>query len=239
MPRPRLLLLHGALGAADQMAPLVTLLQPHFATVSLSLPGHGDAADRGPFRIPTFTGALVEWLDAEQSGPVDCFGYSMGGYVALDTARTRPDLVRSVATLGTKFAWTLETARRETRFLDPEAIRARVPYFADQLERRHAALGWEEVLRRTGDLLAALGEAPVLGEAEFASVPQRVRIMVGDRDRTVTLEESAAAARALPAGELEVLPATPHPFEQVTLPRLVASLRDFFLAPATGSPTET
>jgi hypothetical protein len=48
--------------------------------------------------------------------------------------------------------------------------------------------------------------------------------MVGDRDAIVTLEETAAAARSLPAGELAVLPNTAHPFEQVHLPLLAALL---------------
>lgn len=229
MTRPPLLLLHGALGAADQMAPLAALLEPLFETVTLSLPGHGDAPEAEPFRIPRFTEAVIQWLDGEQLGPVDCFGYSMGGYVALDVVRTRPDLIRRVATLGTLFAWTPEVAARETRMLDGAALRAKVPWFAELLERRHVALGWEEVLRRTADLLVSLGESPVLVPDTVTTATQPVRIIVGDRDRTVTLEESAAMARALPAGELEVLPRTPHPFERVSLPRLAASLRDFLL----------
>jgi hypothetical protein len=54
-----------------------------------------------------------------------------------------------------------------------------------------------------------------------------VRVMVGDRDAMVSVEESAAAARALPAGELAVLPRTPHPIEQVRLERLVGEIDDF------------
>ena len=38
-------------------------------------------------------------------------------------------------------------------------------------------------------------------------------------------------ARALPKGELEVLPATPHPFERVLLQRLATSLHEFFAQP--------
>ena len=44
--------------------------------------------------------------------------------------------------------------------------------------------------------------------------------MVGDRDTTVSVEESAAAYRALPSGELMVLPRTQHPIERVDVYRL-------------------
>lgn len=62
-------------------------------------------------------------------------------------------------------------------------------------------------------------DAP-LGAGELARIHHRVRIMVGDRDGTVSVEESAAAFRQLPSGELMVLPRTPHPLEQVDVYRL-------------------
>lgn len=226
-----LLLLHGALGAADQMAPLAPLLESGFHPRLLDLPGHGPAPLAGGFDSASFAGFLIDWLEREQLGPVDCFGYSMGGYVALEAARQRPDLIRDVATLGTKFDWSVESAARETRFLDPAAIRAKVPYFAELLETRHSALGWETVLRHTGDLMLALGAAPLLTPERLSQIGGRVRVMVGDRDGTVSVTESAAAAKAIPGGELEVLPRTPHPFERAPLQRLGWSLHDFFLGP--------
>lgn len=231
VPRPVLILLHGALGAADQMAPLVPLLESGFAPRLLDLPGHGPAPLRGGFDTGSFVGVLIEWLERQQLGPVDCFGYSMGGYVALEIARQRPDLVRDVATLGTRFDWSVESAARETRLLDPAAIRAKVPYFAELLQSRHTALGWETVLRHTANLMMALGKDPLLTPERLGEITRRVRIMVGDRDSTVSVAESAAAAKAIPEGELEVLPRTPHPFERAPLPRLAASLREFLLGP--------
>jgi pimeloyl-ACP methyl ester carboxylesterase len=67
-----------------------------------------------------------------------------------------------------------------------------------------------------------------LHPADVAELQQRVRIGIGDRDSTVTLAESVEMAQALPHGELEVLPGTPHPFERVPLPRLAYTLTEFF-----------
>ena len=229
MPLPKLLLLHGALGASDQMAPLALLLESRFQLHLPDLPGHGAAPLNGPFTTPAFAENLIQWLDLQALGPLDVFGYSMGGYVALEVARQRPDLFRSIATLGTKFAWSPEVVKRELRLLDPEMIRSKVPTFADLLARRHKTLPWEEVLRHTGALMSGLGDAPLLTAETLATVPHRVRIMVGDRDGTVSVEESAAAAKALPQGQLEVLPLTPHPFEKAPFPRIAASLTEFVL----------
>jgi pimeloyl-ACP methyl ester carboxylesterase len=54
-----------------------------------------------------------------------------------------------------------------------------------------------------------------------------VRVCLGDRDPTTTLAESADIYRALPAGELAVLPATPHELDRVAPARLLALITDF------------
>jgi pimeloyl-ACP methyl ester carboxylesterase len=226
MTRPRVLLLHGGLGAGDQMAPLADLVAPSLTPAVLDLPGHGAAALDGPFDLATMTARVIAELDHAQQGPVGIFGYSMGGYVALETARRRPDLVRAIVTFATKFAWTPEAAARESRFLDAAKIRAKVPYFADELERRHTALGWEQVLAHTAAMMAALGAAPVLTTEALQGVACPVRMLVGDRDGTVSVEESLAASRAVQNGELEVLPGVAHPFEKAPLDCIARSLTE-------------
>jgi pimeloyl-ACP methyl ester carboxylesterase len=120
----------------------------------------------------------------------------MGGYVALHLAAAHAARIASVATLGTKVVWDPALAAREAARLDPAVIRARVPRFADTLAERHAgAGGWEGVLARTADVLRALGERPLL-----------------------------APERLAPAGELLVLPRTPHPRERVDVARLAGAV---------------
>jgi pimeloyl-ACP methyl ester carboxylesterase len=225
-----LLVLHGALGASSQLGTLVATLDGSIRIHTLDFEGHGNAAPRGRhFRIRHFAEDVVEVLDRERIYCADFFGYSMGGYVALHLALHAPHRVGRVATLGTKFWWDPPTANREVARLDPTTIRAKVPRFADALEVRHAnAGGWERVLAYTAECLRDLGDHPLLTEQTLGRIAQPVRVIVGDRDATVTVEESAAAARALPNGELAVLPATPHPIEQVNLARLAPVLAEFF-----------
>jgi pimeloyl-ACP methyl ester carboxylesterase len=153
----------------------------------------------------------------------------MGGYVALKLAAESPELVSRVATLGTKLAWTPAVAAKEAGRLDPEVIRAKVPKFGEMLEKRHAgAGGWESVLAKTATLMKDLGHNPELNSNEMSKIDRPVRLMVGDRDAVVSIEETVAGAKAVPAGESAVLPNTVHPFEQVRLPLLATLLRDFF-----------
>lgn len=224
-----LLLLHGALGSASQVAPLGALLADAHDVHAVELEGHGDTPpSETSYNVGRFAQGVREFMSERRIERAAIFGYSMGGYVALHLAAESPDLVTSVATLATKLAWTPAVAARETSRLIPATIRAKVPAFADVLERRHAnAGGWETVLAKTSALMIELGERPVVDTATFARLPQRIRLLVGDRDNVVTVDETAAAARAIGRGELGVLPSTSHPFEQVRLPLLATLLREF------------
>jgi len=225
-----LILIHGALGSAAQMAPLADHLRSTREIHVVELEGHGDTPTaHDAFAIDHFTDQIRRFLNQHGIERAAFFGYSMGGYVALRLAAETPNVVSSVATLGTKLAWSPEVAARETSRLDPITIRATVPKFADALERRHTgAGGWETVLSRTAALMTELGRQPIVDASVISRITQPVRLMVGDRDNVVTIDETASAARGLSSGELCVLPATPHPFEQVKIPLLATVLIDFF-----------
>ena len=162
------------------------------------------------------------------SGDTVVFGYSMGGYAALLLAAQRPQGLKGVITLGTKLAWNPEMAAKEVSRLHAPTIRAKVPKFADQLEERHrGAGGWESVLGKTATLMTELGARPLVVDTVLAKIEVPVRLMVGDRDTLVTIDETASAARNIPQGQLAVLPGTPHPIEQVRPGVVVSMIEDF------------
>ena len=223
-----LILLHGALGDAKQLAPLADRLSPERRVTVLELEGHGTTPCRTDvLRIESFAAAVLREMDARSIARADFFGYSMGGYVALYLAATAAERVGRVATLATKLAWTPEVAARESAMLDPAAIRAKVPRFAAALEARHTALGWERLLTHTAELLHELGARPRVTDELLAAVSHPVRIAVGDRDATVSMDECVAAVRRLANGELEVHPRTAHPFEKAPVDRIARSLLEF------------
>jgi pimeloyl-ACP methyl ester carboxylesterase len=232
MAKPAVILLHGALGNAAQVAPLAPLLSDHLDVHSLDFAGHGAAALPGArFTMDRFADDVAAYMQAHALGPVYLFGYSMGGYVACTLALRDPAPVRGIFTLGTKFYWDPETAARDAGRMDPQKIAAKVPQFAATLAARHPALGWETVLGHTRALLESLGISGGLRPAAVAGLDLPVRVCLGDRDTTTTLTESAEMARAFPQGELEVLPNTPHELERVRLARLAATLLDFCAPP--------
>lgn len=209
-----LLLLHGALYTAAEFAPLIDALGPDRQVHTFDFPGHGSRADqKGPFGIGAFADATLEEMDRLGVAQADIFGFSMGGYVALYLAATHPERVGRITTLGTKMAWDEETAEREMKNLDPETIEKKVPAFAEVLRDRHGDPAWKTVLERTAAMMSRLGAEPPLTDETLASIEHPVRMMVGDRDRMVSIEETQAAYRALANGELMVVPGTPHGVE--------------------------
>jgi pimeloyl-ACP methyl ester carboxylesterase len=229
MDRPNLLLLHGALGAGAQLAALAPHLQAQYTLHLLDFEGHGATPMRDrPFAIAHFAENVLDYMTSHALESAHIFGYSMGGYVACALAATHPPKVLSIATLGTRFHWDPETAAREVAFLDPDRILAKVPHFASALEARHTGSGWQAVLQATAGLLTKLGESGGLRAPELARVLCPVRVIVGDHDRTVGVHEAHEVYRALPQGQLEVLPATPHEFERVAPERLAYTLSAFF-----------
>ncbi|MDF1504439.1 alpha/beta fold hydrolase [Roseisolibacter sp. H3M3-2] len=229
-------LLHGALGARDTLHPLEVALRPLLVAGTPvrthEFPGHGatpdpDGAPDAPLDVARLAAGVLDALDRDGADRATLFGYSMGGYVALLLAAQHPARVRAVVTHATKLAWTPEGAAREASRLDPATLRAKVPRFADALAARRAgAGGWEPLLARTAAMMHAIAARAAVTPEVLAGVACPARLCVGDRDATVSLEETAAAARALPKGELAVLPNTGHPLEAADPARLAREVAE-------------
>lgn len=223
-----LLLLHGAIGAKDQFDPLVEKLNGNFQLHTLNFSGHGGDPVPENYSIAQFAEDAVAYLRQNHIATADIFGYSMGGYVALYLAKHHPEKVGRIFTLATKFHWTPDIAWREAKMLDPEKISEKIPAFAGQLQKRHEPADWKQVMRKTADMMLAMGEENPLSGDDYAMIAQRVRIGVGDKDTMVSLEETIETFRTFRQGSLLVFPDTPHPLEKVDLERLAREITGFF-----------
>ena len=228
MEKPALILLHGALGAASQFQPWLSLLEQDFRVFTLDFEGHGERpGTRREFAIEHFAENLEQLIQEQGLAPANVFGYSMGGYVALWLAAQKPELIERVFTFASKVAWDPETAKREIRMLDPEKIKAKVPHFAKMLETRHAANNWEAVLHETAGMMNGLGQNNLI-EASYTGIKARVRVGLGDRDTMVGLEETVQMQNRIDGAELLILPGTPHPLEKIDPLRICTQIKDFF-----------
>lgn len=228
MNKPSILLLHGALASSSQFDELIPLLRERFDLFTPDFEGHGSFLSDQPFSMELFVSNILDYLDKHEIESTPIFGYSMGGYVAFLLAKNYPDRVSKIITLGTKFHWDIETAINETAYLNPENMEQKVPRFVQMLINRHGS-NWQSVVQRTREMLWALGEQGGFNLHDVGKVRQLTRLLLGDRDQTVTIEETLAIFHALPNSELEVLPRTAHPFERASLTRLAQILHEFFI----------
>lgn len=218
-----LILLHGALGTAAQMQPLVRHFENRFNCRTMSFPGHGGRALPPSFSITEFAGDVIRFMDEQSISIAHFYGYSMGGYVALYLALHHSERVNSVCTYGTKFDWSPEFAAGEVKKLNPEKIEEKVPAFAESLKKSHHPENWKDVLRLTGRLLQKLGTEPLLNENELKQIKCPVMICIGTKDDTVGVDESRKAAGMIPAAELTILEGQPHPIKKAGLTALAGA----------------
>jgi pimeloyl-ACP methyl ester carboxylesterase len=223
-----LLLLHGAIGSADQLKPFAVALAKKYIVHTLNFSGHGGEQDIPAFRIESFADDVLKYLHKHKIESAHVFGYSMGGYVALYLAKHHSEKINKVFTLATKFLWNPVLAQQETKMLDATKISEKIPAFAQALEKRHSPNDWKIVLQKTADMMIALGNDNLLKKEDYEHIQQPVLIGVGDKDMMVTLEETIDVYRSLKQASLIVLPQTPHPIEKVSVERITKEMELFF-----------
>ena len=216
-----ILLLHGAVGSSSQFQPLAEELVDTFNVHSPDLPGHGGSMMPDRFSISVFAEFVEQYCASRGMANLPVFGYSMGGYIAMFLARQKQDRFSRIITLATKFHWDGATAAKEIKMLQPELIEQKVPQFASTLQQRHAPNDWADVLRRTGSMLSEMGSQNPLSVKDYTHIKTPSLVMIGDRDKMVTLAETIEVYQALPDAQLAILPGTPHPIEGVD-PRLLS-----------------
>ncbi len=223
-----ILLLHGAIGAADQLSRLEEELTGSFAVHRLSFSGHGGSPLTAEnFSMKLFATEVIEFLDKKGIASISIFGYSMGGYVAMYLAKYHPEIINKIITLATKFNWDETIAANETKMLNAAKIEEKLPDFAAALQKRHAPNNWKTVLEKTAAMLIEMGKDNPLKAGDYPTIQHPVLLMLGDRDKMVTLDETVAVYKNLPKAQLAILPNTAHPIEMVNQARLAYEIRLF------------
>ena len=224
----KLLLLHGALGSKAQFNQIKEILKGSFELHDLNFEGHGGRASNEDFSMQLFTENVVSYLDEQGIQKINIFGYSMGGYVGLNTALTYPDRIGKIVTLGTKFNWSKAAAEKEVKMLNPDKIKEKVPKFADKLKAEHHPLDWELLMHKTAKMMLALSEGGSLEEEELKSLSQEVILGVGGQDKMVTVEESEHISKLIPGGQFKLIEGFPHPIDRIDAIELSNYIKDSY-----------
>jgi pimeloyl-ACP methyl ester carboxylesterase len=167
---------------------------------------------------------LTEYITDNKIDKPAVFGFSMGGYVALNALTKTPNLLSKVITLGTKFNWTPEFSSMEIKNLNPEKIQEKVPQFGKYLDRLHGE-NWKSVMSYTANMMMDLGKQPLLTDLNLPNIPSEVIIMRGENDHMTEELESKQTAERLLNGSFYQLDDQPHMIEQLDLETLSAFIQ--------------
>lgn len=224
--KKKLLLLHGALGAAVQFDSLKEKLSAYYKVHSMDFPGHGGKPfPEGSLKMPLLAEHLADYVREFHLQGCSVFGYSMGGYAALWLENEEPGTFERIQTLGTKLDWNPDAASREAALLNPEKMQEKIPGYVKQLQARHGNQ-WDRLCTETAGMLKHLGMHGMT-LSDFGGFNLPVRFMLGDRDQMVSLEECARVLRELPQGSMQVFPETVHLLEKVNEGMLAEAIRNF------------
>jgi pimeloyl-ACP methyl ester carboxylesterase len=226
----KLLLLHGALGSAQSLQSVASILQNDFEIHMLTFEGHGGKEiPISDFTMARFAAEVMAYLNQNNIAEISIFGYSMGGYVGLYLAKHFPQRITKLCTLATKINWTVEGSIKETAMLNPTIIKEKVPKYASALEQLHGS-NWEILMQKTARMMLDLGKNPPLKTSDFEQITTPVLLSVGDKDAMVSIEETTNAYRKISNAQLYVMPNTIHPIEKVNVAELAHQIKRFVLS---------
>ncbi len=159
---PAIVFLHGIGSTSETWAAVAERLSSDYTTVRFDLLGHG--ASPVPAEAAEYTrDRALEDLDdilATLDGPAVLVGHSLGGYLALAHAATRPDVARGIVVLNTgpgfrdpekREAWNERSRRNAHRF--------GVPLQAAELNLQDDSVVMERLAEMTVPTLVLAGSA--------------------------------------------------------------------------------
>lgn len=212
---PPIVFVHGTRFSAGQWSTQLAALRAEFPVAAIDLPGHG-ARSAQPWSLGAATEVIASAVDSLDRGPALVVGHSLGGYVALEFARRRPEQLRGLVLAGasasTRGPWT--APYRWVTGLAPRISADRLARWNDRLLLRQYPRDVVQATIRSGyafhTLPAAWGE--VLGRFDAGAmrhVAAPALILNGEKDSTFRSGE-AEFARAHPHARVELIPRAGH-----------------------------
>jgi pimeloyl-ACP methyl ester carboxylesterase len=222
-----IILLHGANGAREEMAPLAALLAP-LVPFAPNWLGHGGRPPPGPdYSIAALVDDLIVTLDREEISRCFIFGYSIGGYIAVALARRCPERVRGVVTLATRHIWDRESVEHLVHLANPARLARAGNPRAAELARVHQPTDWQLVNGANRRLFADLGAHPPLSDADLRAIASPVLVLNGKDDPLVSEAESRHLAGLFRTRRLGLFEGSAHPLPATPLDDIATATTAF------------
>ena len=205
---PALVFIHGLGGSTATWDGVVAELSPVYTTVAVDLLGHGQSPVPEDTALYTRDAALTDLDDvlATIDGPAVLVGHSLGGYLALAHAATRPGATAGIIVLNTG------------------------PGFRDPEKRE----GWNERSRRNAHRFGVPLQATNLNLQEDSVVMERLAematptlVLAGSADREEYTVSGQYLERKMPHARLQVIADGEHNMQESHALDVAEAIRAF------------
>jgi pimeloyl-ACP methyl ester carboxylesterase len=226
--RPPLVILHGILGSSRNWQTAGVDLAARYHVCALDLRNHGASPHAEPMTYEAMMADVVEWLEAQGTGPATVLGHSLGGKVAMLLACRQPErvarlVVEDIAPVDYSATRhraefdamnALDLAGLRSRAEAERSLEARVPdwglrkFLTTNLDRgQDGRWRWTINLPVLSRALAELAKNPLQPSDRFAGP---AAFIVGGKSAYVRAEDWPGIVRHFPAATREILPLAGH-----------------------------
>ena len=217
-----LILIHGFLGSAGVWLAQETGLRLAFDVIAVDLPGFAGSSDENvPHTMKGFVAEIIALVDRLGLRTFSLIGWSFGGMIAQQAALDHPERIERLVLAGTAGVGELpqrfETWSETLSRLNSDGVVAAL----DRTVRTWFVSGEADPFFRTcreacagATIKACVGAIDAMRSwraiERLGDIRQRALVVVGDRDRSTTLNDALVLFGGLSAAELCVLPNCAH-----------------------------
>lgn len=201
---------------------VVVRLAGDYSVLLYDTRGHGlSGPGEPPYAIETLAGDLAALIELTGFGPAIVCGLSVGGLIAQELYRTRPELVQALVLcdtlprIGTAEGWAERIAAVRAGGIAAVSERVLAGWFTPAFRANRTAEydGYRAMLERQ-PVEGYLGTVAAIRDANLTAAAPRIRVpvlsIVGESDLTTTPDAMAALAKSIPGGRYEMIREAGH-----------------------------
>lgn len=178
-----LILLHGQFATASMFYPILDELASHRQVVLIEQQGHGHTADiNRPLSFAQMGLDTAELLSQLEITEADVFGYSGGGTVALQLAKSNPYLIRKLALASTVysmdgyFPYIVEGLKHASAEGFPSQMKQEYERVAPHPEN------WSKLITKGAEMANHADKGDFLEPMQLQQITAPVLLVIGDND---------------------------------------------------------
>jgi pimeloyl-ACP methyl ester carboxylesterase len=218
-----LVILHGGLSHSEKTKKyLLPAVKRDFKVFAYDRTGHGRTANqKGSFHFNFQTKELIAFLEDVVKEPAHLIGISDGANIALMAAIARPELIRSVVSIGGNTT----ASQIRMKFGKPE-VSAESQAEHDRISPDHPS----ELIKKVATAFKVWKSEPSIAITKLAKIKCPVLVLAGDDD-VISAKESEKIFQAITNARLAIVPGASHVVIKEKTELVQALLKDFYANP--------